>query len=341
MFKRSATMFFFFFFPLIIFISCEKESSGDEDLRDYRSTVETTGLKNIEYFFFVGKTGRETGLYKYNLNDNKYKLFWTVPKEIVVQLSYSDNLKYAFFITARKLGTKRGVSFIRDIKLYRLDLQNSSVELIREIGDAVQLFADWLDDNYKIQFTRFDMKIASHIKKINQIYSPFGKLIKEDIEIFDFIKDGYPQFEIRRGSLISPSGNFGITQTADSIFLSISGVEGKVFIDSTGSKINQVKWNSDESFVFFTTNLISENKLKKMPSTIYVYDVVNQKIVRKWEGEYKMNFIIVNELLIFDTSFNNRSAIGVYDYKNNKDVNIIKIRGSSGLFYIPYKLIAN
>ncbi|GMR25058.1 MAG: hypothetical protein BMS9Abin39_0334 [Ignavibacteria bacterium] len=340
MVKRLVTLLIFFF-SLMTFISCEKESSGDENLKDYRSTVEPTGQKDIEYFFFVGKTGRETGLYKYNLNKNKYKLFWSVPKETVVQLSYSDNLEYAFFITAKRLGTKRGVSFIRDIKLYRLDLQNSSVALIREIGDAVQLFADWLDNNYKIQFTRFDMKIASRINKINQIYSPFGKLIKEDIEIFDFIKDGYPQFEIRRSSLISPSGNFGIAKTADSVFLSISGVEGKVFIDSTGRKINKVKWNSDESFVFFTANSVDENKLKKMPSTIYVYDVVNQKIVKKWEGEYKMNFIIVNELLIFDTSFNNRSAIGVYDYRKNEDINIIKIRGSSGLFNIPYQLIAN
>ncbi len=341
MFKQSATLFIFISFFLLIFISCEKESSDDKYLRDYRSTVEATGLENTEYFFFVGKSGGKAGLYKYNLNENKYERFWSVPKETVVQLSYSDNLEYAFFITARKLGTKRGVSFIRDIKLYRLDLENSSVEMIKEIGDAVQLFADWIENNYKIQFTRFDMKIASRIKKINQIYSPFGKLIKEDIEIFDFIKDGYPQFEIRRSSLISPSGNFGITQIADSVFLSIAGVEGKVFIDSTGSKINKVKWNTDESFVFFTTNPVNENKLKKMPSTIYVYDVVNQKIVKKWEGEYKMNFIIVNELLIFDTSFNNQSAIGVYDYKKNENVNIIKIRGNAGLFYVPYKLIAN
>ncbi len=201
------------------FISCEKESSDNETLMNFQSTVETTASKNIENLFFVGKAGRETGLYKYNLNDNEYELFWSAAKETVVQLSYSDNLEYAFFITARRIGTKRGVSFIRRTKLYRLDLENSSIELIREIGDAVQLLATWLDNNYKIQLTQFDMKIASHIKKITQIYSPFGKLIKEETEIFDFIKDGYPQFEIKRTSLISPSGNFGITQSADSVFL--------------------------------------------------------------------------------------------------------------------------
>jgi len=335
MFKRSATLFLFLSCCLMIFITCNKESYDDEKLRDYQSTVETTGSKDIEHFFFVGKVGRETGLYKYNLNDNKYELSWSVPKETVVQLSYSNNLEYAFFITAKKLGIKRGVSFIRSIKLYSLDLSNSSVELITEIGDAVQLFAYWIDNNYKIQLTRFDMKIASHINKINQIYSPFGKLIKGDIEKFDFIKDGYPQFEIKSTSLISHSGNFGITQSADSVFLSIAGVDGKVFIDSTSGEINKVKWNSDESYVFFKTVSVIENKLKKIPSTIYVYDIVNQKIVKKWDDEDKMNFIIANELLIFDTSFKNQSAIGVYNYKKNEDVSRIQIRGGCGLIYLP------
>lgn len=319
----------------MILISCDNESSDNENLKDYRATVETTALKNIEYFFFVGKAGWETGLYKYNLNDNEYELFWSAAKENVVQLLYSDNLEYAFFITARRIGTKRGVSFIRRIKLYSLDLGNSSVELIREIGDAVQLLANWLDNNFKIQLTQFDMKIASHIKKINQIYSPFGKLLKEETETFDFIKDSYPQFEMKHTSLISPSGNFGITQSADSVFLSIAGVEGKVFIDSTTSKINKGKWNSDERYVFFTADPISENKFKKIPSTIYVYDIVNQKTVKKLDSQDKINFFIANELLIFDTRVNYQSSIVVYDFSKDEDVNKIRIRGGCGIINIP------
>ena len=108
-----------------------------------------------------------------------------------------------------------------------------------------------------------------------------------------------------------------------------------MFIDSTGSKINKVKWNSDERYVFFTTTSISENKLKKIPSTIYVYDIVNQKIVKKWDDEDKMNFIIANELLIFDRSFNNQSAIVVYNYIMNEDVSRIQLRGGCGLIYLP------
>jgi hypothetical protein len=318
----------------MILISCEKESSYDKKLKDYQSTVETTPSKNIKHFFFVGKTGSETGLYKYNLIENKYELFWSVPNETIVQLSYSDNLEYAFFLTAKKLGTKRGVSFIKRIKLYSIDLRNTLVEQIRKIGNAVQLFAYWLDNNYMIQFTQFDMKIASRVNKTNQIYSPFGKLIKEDIEIFDFIKDGYPQFEKKRISLISPSGNFGIMQSADSVFLSIADALVKVFVNSTIGKISKVKWSSDESYIFFTGSLVNENKFKKVPSTIYVYDVVNQEIIKKGDSEDKINFIITNDLLIFDTSFNNQSAISVFNYKKNEEVVRIQIKGGCGIINI-------
>ncbi len=318
----------------MILISCENESSYDENLKDYQSTVETTSSKNFQHFFFVGKVGSETGLYKYNLIDNKYEPFWSVPNESVIQLSYSDNLEYAFFLTAKKLGTKRGVSFIRKIKLYSIDLRNSSVELIRKIGNAVQLSAYWLDNNYKIQFTKFDMKIASRINKTNQIYSPFGKLIKEDIDIFDFVKDGYPQFEIKSKSLISPSGNFGITQSADSVFLNNADAKDKVFINSSAGEISKVKWSSDERFVFFTALSVNENKFKKIPSVIFVYDVVNQKIVKKWNSEDKVNFIIANDLLIFDTNFKDLSTIGLFNYKKNEDVSRIQIRGGCGIITI-------
>ena len=86
----------------MIFISCEKESSYDKNLKDYQSTVETTSSQNIKHFFFVGKIGSETGLYKYNLFDQKYESFWSSPGEIVVQLSYSDNLENAFFYNCKK-----------------------------------------------------------------------------------------------------------------------------------------------------------------------------------------------------------------------------------------------
>ena len=319
---------------LMISISCEKEDSYNESLKDYQTYVEPTTSNKMENFFFVGRVGYETGLYKLNLKSNKYEPFWSASNENVIQLSYSDELDYVFFITARRLGAKQGVPFIKRIKLYSIDLKHSSVEQIIEIGDAVQLSAYWLDNNYKVQFTQFDMKIASHINKSNQFYSPFGKLIMEEIETFDFIKEGYPQFETKLKSSISPSGNFGIKQSEGSVFLSIADAPDKVFIDSTAGKISNVKWNTDEVYVFFRADSANGNVNNQISSKIYVYDIINKKIVRKWDSEDKINFIIANDLLILDTRINNRSAIDVFNYKKNEDIVKIHLKGGCGIINI-------
>ena len=334
MYKPSVISFFFFTCCLMIFISCDKESSYYEKLKDYQTAAKTNSSKEIENFFFVGQVGSETGLYKYNLKNNKYAPFWSASNENVIQLSYSDNLDYAYFLTARNIGTRQGVPFIRKINLYSIDLNHPSIEIISKIGDAVQLSAYWLDNNYKIQFTQFDMKIASQMNKINQIYSPFGKLIKEDIEVFDFIKDGYPQFEKKLTSLLSPSGNFAVTQSSDSVFLSIADAVERVFVDTTFGIINNVQWSSDEVYVFFRAISFNENKYKKISSTIYLYDIVNQKILQKWDSEDTINFIITNELLIFDKSDNNQSVIKIFNFKKNEDVARIQIKGGCGIINI-------
>jgi hypothetical protein len=74
--------------------------------------------------------------------------------------------------------------------------------------------------------------------------------------------------------------------------------------------------------------------VKRIPNTIYVYDVVNQRILMRWDGEDKINFFIVNDLLIYDTGYNYQSAIGVYNYKKNEDVSRIQIRGGCGIVNI-------
>jgi hypothetical protein len=316
----------------MIFQSCEKEPSHLEIIKQFRPEAESFKSDNRKEFFFVGKTGRKAGIYKYDLNKNDFGIYWASENGTIVKFSYSDNLEYAFFLTARKLGIRRGVSYIRGIKLYRLDLETKSVELISEIGDAVQLFAEWVEKNYRIQFTRFDLKVASHLNKYNQIYSPFGKLIKEELEIYDFIKEGFPQFEIQRKALISPSGNFGIKQSADSIFLYSSRGVRKVIMDSAWSTVSKVKWSNDESYVFFKTNFTNDDN--KTHSTIYIYDIVDQLLVRNWSGEEINNFTVANDLLIFDSGFAGNSSIFIYNFRKNEDVNDIRIRGGCGLIYI-------
>lgn len=315
------------FVNLVLFVSCD--SKENINLKEYHPAKEENFIRKIDHIYFVGKTGNNYGVYEYNLLLHNYREIWNSNDETIILLSYNSNLEYLFFLTAKRLGTNRGVAFIQDIKLYRVSVEGSLTEFITEIGDAVQLFVEWIGMNFKIQFTRFDLRIASHINKVNQIYSPFGKLIKENKEVYDFIKEGYPNFDIEKSSLISPSGNFGLQQTSDSIFIKVAGSEQIIPVDSTGDNIGEVRWSDDERFVFFTTNIIGADG--KLYSTIYVFDIVTRLILKKQINGGRKGFLLINNLLIFDEFKDAIQSIIIYDYSRDKEIDRIVFKDGCGL----------
>jgi hypothetical protein len=282
----------------------------------------------------VGSYGGQPSIYKFDFNNLSYKIFWYSPKETVIKYLYSENFKYSFFLTARRIGTNSGLSFIRSIKLYRLDPDSSMVEQVSQVGDAIQIFAQWVEMNFMIQLTRFDLKIASHVNKVNQLYSPFGKKLNEEIEIFDFINDRYPQFDVGKISLISPSKNFGLTQSADSIFVKITNDEQKIFVDSTGESINKVKWSKNEDYVIFTVFKMKDDKSKSGSSKIFIYNLRDQKIETVEESTEEMDFIVTDDLLIFDSSSNYKSSITIYNFETGEEIYRININGGCGIINI-------
>ena len=335
MFNRFQFPGILLFTGLMSLISCGERTGDNYKPEDYHYVLDSALTKTVDNLFFVGKYGGQSGVYKFEFNNNEHKILWYTPEETVVNLLYSDDLKYVFFLTVKKIGISEGVSFIRGSKLYRLDTELSEVELISELGDAVQIFAQWVGMNYNIQFTRFDLKIASYIKKINQIYSPFGKLLSENVETLNYINDSYPQFDIQKVSLISPSGNFGITQVKDSIFLKIGGVGQNVYIDSTAETLRNIKWSYDENYVFFTSGTETTGNVTNPAYSIYIYNVADKKLVKKWNSKSGKNFILVNDLLLFDDSYLNQSMIVLYNFLKEEEVGEIKMRGGCGLTGIP------
>ena len=304
-------------------------------MQKYRSGSDSNPSKKIDHFFFIGNYGGQFSIYKFELIDNSYEIFWYSPRETVIKYLHNKDLNQAFFLTARKISSSRGLPFIRGIKLYRLDLESSKVEELSQIGDAIQIFIQWIEINLNIQFTQFDLKIASHINKINQLYSPFGKLLKEDIEISDFINHRYPQFDINKISLTSPSGNFGISQTADSIFLEIANDEQKILIDSTGHIINKVKWNDSEDYIVFTVNQIEDVRAKKVSSKIIVNNLREQRLERVQQSTEKIDFIITDDLVIYESGSNYESFLTIYSFEKNEKIYRINIKGGCALSTMP------
>jgi hypothetical protein len=325
----------FFISAILVSVSCERTSLEDGDMLNYRSETKSIPSKKLDHFFFIGSYGGQFSIYKFELNDNSYQIFWYSPKETVVKYLYSRDFKYAFFLTARKIGTDRGLSFISGIKLYRLDPEQLIVEELSNIGDAIQIFIQWTGMNLNIQFTRFNLKIASYIDKINQLYSPFGKLLKEDNEAFDFINDHYPQFDIGKVSLTSPSGNFEVIQSADSIFLKIAYDEQKIFIDSTSESVSKVKWSSSEDYIIFTVINKKDVKGKIGSSRLLVYNLRDQILEIDVESTEQIDFIITDDLVIYERESNFESYLTVYNFEKDKEMYRINVKGGCALSTMP------
>ncbi len=320
---------------IIIFVSCKNDSVGDKSLENIKIETEDDSPSHIEYLYFVGSYGGQPSIYKFDFNSLSHKIFWYSPKETVIKYLYSKNFRYSFFLTARSIGTNRGLPFISDIKLYRLDPESSMVEQVSTIGEAIQILMQWVEQNFNIQLTRFDLKYASHVNKINQLYSPYGKKLNEEVEVFDFINDRYPQFDIGKISLSSPSGNLGITQLGDSIFVEITNDEQKIFIDSTGETINKVGWSKSEDYVIFTMFKLKKNHNRSGSSKIFIYDLQEQILQFVEKSTEKIDFTIINNLVIFENGSGFNAFLTIYNFEEGKEIHRIKMHGGCGLSAIP------
>jgi hypothetical protein len=320
---------------VLMLVSCKNDSVEDNISENIQIDTESNSPQKIDHLYFVGSYGGQSSIYKFDFNTLSHKIFWYSPKETVINYLYSKNFRYSYFLTARRIGINRGLPFIRNIKLYRLDPESSTIEQVSIIGDAIQLFTQWVQMNFEIQLTRFDLKYASHVNKVNQLYSPYGKKLNEEVEVFDFIADRYPQFDVSKTSLSSPSGNLGLTQLGNSIFIEITNDEQKIFIDSTDETVNKVGWSKSEDYVIFTVVKKKDDRNIIAGSKIFVYNLRNQILEVAEESKEKIDFIIIDDLVIFENGSAFNSFLTIYNFEQGEEIHHINIQGGCGLSAMP------
>jgi len=319
-------------------ISCNsKQNKNVNDRTDSIEVSDTTPIEKRDHFLFVGKYYGKPGVFKYNIQEQKYEQVFAVQKESVISLNYSKDLNSIFFLTARKSGTRGGLPFVNKIKFYRVNPENQVVEMIEDFGSGSQLLAQWNDDgNYEVIITSIDKTVSSYFDVAKRVYNTFGRLIDEKTETYDIINDGFPSLVPNRSSTVSPSGKYGIAVVNDSIFLKAAGEDNLQFITIVNYEINKVSWNNDEDFLFFSTRT-SDNETVNLQkqSELFAYSIYGDSLVSKWEGAGAKNFITFSNLLIFDDGLNYQSIINIYNYELNELVETVRIRGGCGLVNIP------
>lgn len=325
---------------ILLSIGCDRSGTPNSDNEiDTVQAVKSVDEEIPGSFFFVGNYYGKPAIYNYDLIKNNWKVIWANQREPVINLSYSRDNRSIFFLTAGKYGKKGNLPFVNRIKLYRVDPDSVKGKFIRDVGSGIQVLAQWnYDGNFEVILSSIDKTIAQYVNVNKQVYNTFGKLVDDKIETYDLTKDGFPNLVPARISKLSDSGNYGLSESGDSLFLRTLGVDSLKFIVSLLYDLNKIRWSSDEAYAFFSTRVMEEKSLQGKDasnSELFVYNVNADSITVHWHGEGIKNFVTIGDLLIFDDGFDWKSSIQIYNYRMNELIGSIKISGGCGLAYIP------
>jgi len=322
---------------LTVFNGCDKSHQEEKTISERKK--DTTAVETINFFLFVGKWYGKVGIYKYDLTIKSTETVWWHPRENVNLLISKNKIKPAFFITVRKTGFKGNFPFFEKVKIYRISSDLSSTEAIYEIKDGMQITAHWNDDeNLEVVFTSIDKTDPTYINRHVKTFDNYGKLVNDELEVFNLINDGFPELLPKRNPTVSVSGKYGISLIGDSVFLKTAESDSLRFITAINLNLNKIKWSDDEDFLFISTlDLENETIKTRQPETsqLFLYSIQKDSVIASWGGAGVKSFFTLDSLIVFDNGFGRNSSISIYNYITAKFIDDLKINGECGLYFIP------
>ncbi len=337
-------IFFILLLFLLLLIGCGEKPQKSTETPIVKKEKPVIQKDKFDSFLFIGVIIHKPGIYEYNVAKKRRKEFWSNYNEQVVELSYSPDRKFAFFLTAAHLGKKSLLPFITRVKLYLVDIATLKVKFVKNFGDGAQVFTQWQNEsNYKVIVNRTDKIVPTYINQQTYIYNTFGKELLDEIQTYDMTKSGYPRPPHSPINYASPDADYKIiNRSADSTNLYLEDFQknSSYFLTSNSQQLNEFAWSDDENFLIFSTiDITVSNKTlnSKAPATsdLFIYDISQNKIVKEWKGNGVKNFFIKNDFLIFDNGFDENSSITIFNFRTLKVYDVIKLRSGCGLRNIP------
>lgn len=336
------------FFSLAIIISgCirKNEPIRKVSIKSSAAVKELNNVPAMNEILFTGMIGNKPGIYKYNFPTKSYSAFWHNDKEEVIELSYSPDKKSVFMLTAHQSGKKGVFPFINNIKLYSISLDSNTVKLVEAIGSGFQVFSFWENSNsFKVIINIFNVTVGKYFEQVIKTFNASGKKLKDEKIIYDVVKDGFPQNPEIQKNNTSPDKRYSIL-SIDSAGTQIYLIDHtqndeKNLITKLHQKLNVVDWSVDGEYLFFSTIDISpgnETLYSEQPNTskLFIFSLVNKKVVKMFDGGGIKNFMRSGNNLIFDDGFKERSRLLIYNFNSDQMIDSIKISGGCGLKNIP------
>ncbi len=339
MFKSFFHLTIITVFIISMFIGCNRPKESNVIKKETKEINE----KPSGNLLFVGMINNRPGLYVYDFNEKKSEVFWSNKAESVINLSYSEDKNKIFFLTATAYGKKGVFPFVDNVKLYVVE-DSFKVRFVQKIGSGLQVFSNWTDANtYQVLYNTIDKTIAQYVEQNVLLFSKDVKLLLSEKKTYDLTKDGYPNLPVEKYNLSSPSGKYFLSaneQEEKQIYFQDKERNTKNLICTLKFKLKQVGWTSDENYLFISSLDVSPNneslyEQNPQTSSLIVYSIKEQKIVKEFFGAGYKNFSVLNNLLIFDDNFEKKSEIIIYDLNKQTEINRISIQGGCGLTKIP------
>ncbi len=326
-----------FFIILFIFRCTDKNSdSGNAGLEEEIAKAKLTEFKEL---YFVGMHSGLPSIYRYDAKSGKTKVFWSSVDERVLELLVSEDRQTAYFITKRRQRLKSSKPAIERGELYRIDLNADKVDQITQLEDGIQMIPFWTDnDRFTLVINSIDKTIASYINKNTQVYNKFGKLLSDNNEIFDLIKDGYPVTKLPPLKFTSPNGMFNIIEKDDSIYIKQSNTNNTIKTTIINKEIKEIGWaENNKQVILLLTNKgeVQSRSKNKITSALVIFDLQKKKIAKTFDAEGYKRFVLIGDFLIFDNGFGRDSFIEIFNLSSLTESRKIKISGGCGLINIP------
>jgi len=324
-------------FILLLMISCR--SSNDKNPEDDPAIIEAKSavVKNIKGFYFAGMNKKIPSVYYYDFESDKISLIKSNNEEKLYELEISPDGNTFYYLTFKELNRKIAIPEINGIKIFRFEPAINKSELIQSLKPAIQLYSYWMDnDRFRVVAVSFDDIVASYINKNTLTFNYFGKLLSDENELFDLVKNGYPVVETPPLQNESPLKRFGIVSKNDSLFVKNNYDNSERKLNLIKNNLVKIAWADNLQQVIFMMKEPSSDKTD-ISHRIIIYDLLKKKIVKTFEEKGIKSFLLLGDYLMYDFKSAQNNAINIFKLSSMNNYKTISLKDGCALKSLPIK----
>lgn len=327
---------------IVIILAFIMASCGKSEAPKETETGAQVQMQTANGFYFVGSVAEKAGLLYYNFAHETIDTIWHNKNEMVQQYAPSETGKKGFFITATETAKKGVFPRIKDICLYFIDETTNKAAKVKNFGNGLQFYAYWQDtSSVKIIINTIDATTASYVVQKAVIISVDGKVLFEDSKKYDLTTEGYPRMPQENLQMVSSiSGASIIAGPKNEISLKLHSGNREEISGPSSNRLQQVAWSLDGKYAVIVSAFIHPDNTtlyENKPETakLYIYDLLNKKLLHTYSGGGCKNVRLINQSVIFDDGFGEKSVIKIVQPGANRSKKEIKLKGGCGLKNIP------